>query len=453
MRKRSLSRELALKLLYQQDLRGQFSLEDLDALAEAHVLSETEAFARELAEGCLSCREQIDRIIEQTAENWRLDRMSIVDRNILRLATYELLWRPDTPPKVAINEAIELAKKYSTENSATFVNGVLDRIYSTYAKQHATDSSKDLDADWLDWEQAFEKLAPDPGRRADLHIHSTASDGSLEPEELVRRAAQAGLAAIALADHDTVAGIARAMPQAREAGIILVPAVEMTAYVVTSARPVEQEMHIQGLFIDPSDPQLLSELDRLRRVRSSRIEEMSQKLRALGFQFDADDVLRRADGESVGRPHVAQEMVRRGICTDIREAFERYIGPDGPAYVPKERLSPAEVIRVIHEAGGCAVLAHPGATGNVDEVLPGLVESELDAIEVFSPGHTEEGRQRWQAVAMRFNLAVSGGSDFHGLAKPDIELGQETVSLAEVCELYARARARRSPARPGRHAQ
>ena len=444
MRKRTLSRELALKLLYQQDLRGEF-IEDLDTLTDMDVGPEVDAFARQLVKGCLSCREKIDRIIEETAENWRLDRMPIIDRNILRLATYELLYRLDTPPKVAINEAIELAKKFSTENSATFVNGVLDKIYSSYAKQRdAAGNVEGFGRAARDWERGFETLVPDAQARADLHVHSSVSDGSIEPEELVRRAAQGGLAVIALADHDTVGGVRRAMPIARAAGILLVPAVEMTAYVKAEARPYEREMHIQGLFIDPYDPQLLAELERLRQVRTARIERMSEKLRALGLQFDADDLLRRAEGESVGRTHMAQEMVRRGICTDIREAFERYIGSEGPAYVPKERLSPAQVIHLIHGAGGCTVLAHPGVTGEVEEALPGLVEVGLDAIEVFYPGQADDDRRRWQAAAQRLNLAVSGGSDFHGTAKPEVELGQETVSLVEVCQLYARAKARRS---------
>ena len=128
VRQRTLSREVALKALYQHDLRGEFPPGGLEALCEAEGLPPASEFARELVDGCITKRVEIDRIIEQTAENWRLDRMPFVDRNILRLGTYELVFREDTPPKVVINEAIEMAKKYSTENSATFVNGVLDRL-------------------------------------------------------------------------------------------------------------------------------------------------------------------------------------------------------------------------------------------------------------------------------------------------------------------------------------
>jgi len=424
VRKRTRARELALKALYQHELRGGLPSEAFAASEGPGENAEVRAFGRELAD----------------------------DRNILRLATYELLFRLDTPPKVAINEAIELAKKFSTENSATFVNGVLDRIYSTYRGKPAGDAQDGLKGS----EQRracgklnFDDLPDDPQARADLHVHSCASDGSLEPEEVLAAASRANLAAIALADHDTVDGVVKALPAAATAGVRLIPAVELTAYAGPGPEGYELEIHLQGLFVDPWNEGFLAELERLRRVRVARLERISERLRELGFDLSSQQVLRRASGQSVGRLHIAQEMVEHGFCSDIREAFDRYLGVGSPAYVPKERLTPAQAIELVHRAGGCAVLCHPGIIQGVEEALPLLIEAGLDAVEVYNPGHTKAQRCRWREIASRADLAISGGSDFHGKAKPEIEIGQECVSLREVRELFARARARAKAAAEG----
>ena len=366
--------------------------------------------------------------------------MPIVDRNILRLGTYELMFSLSTPPKVAINEAIELAKKYSTENSATFVNGVLDRIYTLYASPLRKPSDQPeaepicrlsllpTDGFW-----------PDPLKRVDLHIHSNASDGSLEPEELVTRAVKAGLAAIAIADHDIVDGVERAVRAAQGTGLIVVPAVELTAYIKGDRPDQYYEMHLIGMFVEASDPDFVAELKRLQRIRVERVEKIGEKLRGMGLSFDSAEVLRRAGAGSVGRVHVAMEMVRQGACASIREAFDGYIGADKPAYVPKERLTPAQAIRLIHDAGGAAVLAHPGFSDRIADMLEELQEAGLDGIEVHYPGHSPADEARWLDAARELDLAVSGGSDFHGEAKPETDIGQETVSMIEVCELLDRA--------------
>jgi transcription antitermination factor NusB len=442
VRKRTQAREFALKALYQKDVRGELPPASLDALCAAESADDMVPFGRELVEGCLANQQSIDKIIEETAENWRIDRMPIIDRNILRLATYEMVCRDDTPPKVAINEAIELAKRYSTENSPTFVNGVLDKVYCTHARERKGGSADESEAaqeeDDCGRGDRY-RFEADPEARADLHVHSTASDGSLEPEEVVRLAAQSGLSAIALTDHDTVEGVAAAALAAAEVGIRLIPAVELTAYADREGHEDELELHLIGLFVDTSDLHLLAELHRLREVRVARIEKMAEKLRSLGFQFDSDDVLNRALGGAVGRVHVARQMVEQGICSDMREAFDRYIGAGGPAYVPKERLTPSEAIGLIRSAGGCPVLAHPGVTGGVEDLLKELTEAGLAGIEVHCPGHTADDERRFLDAARELRLAVSGGSDFHGHAGPHVSIGQEFVSFVEVCDLASRS--------------
>jgi transcription antitermination factor NusB len=453
VRKRTLARELALKALYQHDLRGVLVDGCLNYLAEAEGLAEPPPFAHELLEGTLAHRDELDKIIQETAENWRLDRMPFLDRNILRLAAYELIYRNDTPPKVAINEAIELAKKYSTENSPTFVNGVLDKIYSLYGHPETDVQAVEEDAS-AQVQVASERLdgllddwTADPLAKADLHAHSTASDGSLSPEEVVHEAARAGLAAIALCDHDTVEGVPAAARAAADAGIKLIPGVELTAYVQNADPARHVELHILGYFVDCANRQFTQELQRLLRIRVERIRAIGEKLRALGLPFEADEVLKQAHGESVGRVHVARELVRLGVCSTIKDAFDRYIGSGKPAYVPKERLTPEQAIALVHSAGGAAVLAHPGLSEGALELMEQLKQAGLDGVELHYPTHTDHDARDLLNMVRRLDLAVTGGSDFHGEARPECALGQESVSFVEVCELASRARKRREEAR------
>ena len=441
MRKRTLSREFALKALYQHDVREELTEEKLEALAESEALPEVPEFGRELTQGVLERQESLDEIIQETAENWRLDRMPIVDRNILRLATYELLFRDDTPPKVTINEAIELAKKFSTENSPMFVNGVLDKIFSTHGEETAESGGEVAE---MEQPREFpplpcEGVEPDPMRRADLHMHSVFSDGSFKPEELAGEAAKAELSAIALADHDSVQGIKKARQACEEQDILFVPGVELTAYSSGDSGQAEYEIHLLGYFVDETDPYFLDKLQELKRIREERIKQMVDKLRELGLDFEPDDVFQHVEDGSAGRVHVAQELVRQEIVSDIKEAFDLYLAEDKPAYVPKQRLTPAQAIRLIHDAGGVAVLAHPGMNDKLREILDELEEAGLDGIEVHYPGHSARQEAWWLDTARKLDLAVTGGSDFHGEAKPHISVGQETVSLVEVADLRARA--------------
>lgn len=421
MRKESQARELALQALYQWDLAPTRSPEEVRESWRDRAPEDVCAMAAELLDGCARHRAELDRLIRRSAENWELERMATSDRNILRLGAYELLHRPGTPPKVAINEAIELAKRYSTENSPTFVNGVLDRIYHSVPRGG---------------------IPSDPGAKADLHVHSTASDGSVAPEELPGMAAGVGLAAIALTDHDSVEGVEAAREAGQGAGILVVPGVELTAYIASTGADAEMEMHVAGLFVDPFCPSLLERLEELRRVRVERVHRMVSRLRELGLAVSDERVLERAKGGSVGRAHLAQELVEEGHCATIGGAFERYLCEGGPVYVPKEEMTPRQAIDLIHAAAGCAVLCHPGLFGDLEKHLPALVGHGLDAIEVHYPTHSAQQEKELLELAREHDLLVTGGSDFHGSAKPDIRMGQETVTFVELQQLHQRAMAR-----------
>jgi hypothetical protein len=322
-----------------------------------------------------------------------------------------------------------------------FVNGVLDKIFTTHAQEREAPGEKtEMEEPRRFPPLPCEDIEPDPMQRADLHLHSTKSDGSCQPGELVEAAAKADLKAIAVADHDSVQAVEQTQEIARDFGIYVVPAVEMTAYSRGDSGKREYEIHLLGYFVDPTDPDFLRNLQDLKDVRTDRIKKMVSKLRELGLDFSPEDVFQHVDDGSAGRVHVAQELVRQGVVSDIKDAFNRYLAEDKPAYVAKKRLTPSEAIRLIHEAGGVAVLAHPGAGETLRDTLDELEEAGLDGIEVHYPGHSPEQEAWWLDAARKLDLVVTGGSDFHGEAKPHIRIGQETVSLVEVCDLRARAR-------------
>ena len=410
---------MALKALYQFDLLGWDSAESAREYCLNFGSDERVRFAKQLVEGCISHLDELDQTIDETAEHWNHARMPVIDRNVLRLGVYELTYHRETPPKVSINEAIELAKKYSTSDSAAFVNGVLDRIY---AKLHDGRSEGGDEEEGEDTGED-DPPGPDPEARADLHVHSTASDGSVAPEDIPAMAARAGLKAIALTDHDALEGVEAARQAAADAGVEMVPGVELTAYTQRRDAEGEIEVHILGLFIDPTDRALNERLQRLREVRVERIKQMSEKLQDLGCSIKDTDVLARGSG-AVGRIHLAQEMVEQGICSNIREAFNRYIGMDGPAYVPKEQMTPEEAVRLVTDAGGCAVFAHPGLTEDAELLIEELAEAGLGGIEVHYPFHSANQERDFMEQARRLGLAISGGSDFH--------VGQETISMVDL---------------------
>jgi predicted metal-dependent phosphoesterase TrpH len=269
----------------------------------------------------------------------------------------------------------------------------------------------------------------------DLHLHTTASDGQWTPDELVRRAAAVGITTLAVTDHDTVAALPAAQAEADRCGVRVVPGVEITA--VLDGRDV----HILGYFFDPDSPGLTRFLSAQRQDRVRRVREIAARLAAAACPIDPDEVLARAAAEgcrSVGRPQVSDALVRAGYVLDRREAFDRWLAVGRPGYVPRQGAAPSEVIALITELGGVTSLAHPGLLQR-DDLIPALVTSGLAALEAYHCDHDTRTTARYCALARELDLAVSGGSDFHGvgLHRPDA-LGLVGLSAEEFEALQAR---------------
>ncbi len=282
---------------------------------------------------------------------------------------------------------------------------------------------------------------------ADLHSHTTASDGLHAPAEVVAMAVKAKLAAIAITDHDTIAGVAEAQAAGMKLGIQIVPGVEL------STNAEGQDIHVLGYFTDNGNEQWLSRLIRLRGGRSHRNEEILSKLRHLGLPVQMKDVheaaMRRAgvgpeslSALTIGRPHIAQALIDIGFVSDMEEAFRVYLAEGAAAYVSQSRVHPLEAIGWIKEAGGVAVIAHPGLYG-ADELVEELCRSGADGVEVFHSDHGPEEEKRYSAMAKRCGILETGGSDFHGLRGDQSyhgDLGSRNVPLSRVEELEARRR-------------
>ena len=249
----------------------------------------------------------------------------------------------------------------------------------------------------------------------DLHVHSTASDGALAPAEVVETAARAGLAAFALTDHDTLAGVAAARVAGERSGIRVIAGVEL------SVMDEEREIHLLGLHIAHVDA-LENELSAVREARRARAQQIVEKLNALGVPIVVDAVWTQAGDGAIGRPHIARALVAGGWVRDHHEAFGRYLGAGRPANVEKRRVSFADGVRMIHDSGGLAVIAHPGRDGR-RELLDPLAVLGLDGIEVLHPGHSAEDIARLNALADFYALVPSGGSDWHGAATGPRVLG------------------------------
>ena len=276
----------------------------------------------------------------------------------------------------------------------------------------------------------------------DLHAHTTASDGVLPPEELVRLAKDCGVSVLAVTDHDTLAGISAATAEGKRTGLQIVAGVEITAYVD------DLEVHILGHFVDPDDAQLNEFLASSRNDRILRVRRMVDKLWALGLPLDADEILtrERALGSSVGRPHVAQAMVRRGYVASVQEAFDRFLTPGKPAHVERSRIPASEVILAIKRAGGVPSLAHPGVYGQ-DDIIPRLVEQGLVGLEVHHPDHEAEAIFRYERTRLRYGLLAVGGSDYHGTAGLRLSTpGKPSISETDFAQLSAAANTSRAAA-------
>ena len=251
---------------------------------------------------------------------------------------------------------------------------------------------------------------------SELHAHSTASDGTLPPSELVARAAGFGVEVLSITDHDSVEGLADARDACRAARITFVTGVELSA--VHDGRDV----HILGYFMDSSDEALLAHLTDLRAARRRRAETIVHALQEAGYAVSLDDVLAFSEGGAIGRSHVARALVAGGHAEDVTDAFRRLLGRGRPFYVPKDVRSPLDAIEVITDAGGIAVLAHPGITG-IDDVIPELADQGLAGVEAFHADHTPEQRLRYKRLSEELGLLVTGGSDYHGPEAPNPELG------------------------------
>jgi transcription antitermination factor NusB len=420
MRKRTRSREIALQVLYQLEVRGDEVIDEVDSFCiEQGKDAEISGFAMMLTKGCIQKIKEIDQKIVGISENWELQRMPVVDRNILRLACYELFYIDDVPPKVSINEAIDLAKRYSTEKSGFFVNGVLDKIYSLYIKNDERNQGNLTD---------LKEASSLEGERsgADLHIHTVFSDGTMTPEQVVKEASKLNLRTLAITDHDSVGAIEIAQSICKKEGIDIIPAIELSSYY----QPVD--IHLLGYFIDIKNSVLLSKLAELRSERIERIKKITKKLRALGVKVEHQEVFDVAKEGSPGRMHIADVLCSKGYCRDIRESFRKYLSDNGPAFVPKVSLTLKDAIVLIISSDGIPVLSHPGATKR-DTLIPKMVEYGLQGIEVYCPTHQPEDVKRYKRLAKKYDLLITGGSDCHGTRKPDIALGSIKIddSLVE----------------------
>lgn len=258
-------------------------------------------------------------------------------------------------------------------------------------------------------------------QRIDLHTHSTASDGTLTPTELMRAAQKVGLAAIALTDHDTFDGLPEARAEAERQGIELVPGCELS--LDFGGRPT----HLLALFVDERPGNVVHELTRVRKARAVRNLTMLEKLKTVGVHLPLSEVEQHATGV-VGRPHIAQAMLAQGVVRNFEEAFTRFLGVGGLAYVPKAKLTPKEAIGAIHADGGLAVLAHPYLLSQqqrqIEAMLTELADLGLDGVEVFYTEHSDKYTAMVAELAQRLGLLMSGGSDFHGAVKPGVALGK-----------------------------
>ena len=257
-----------------------------------------------------------------------------------------------------------------------------------------------------------------PTARVDLHCHSTASDGEYPPADVARRAQAAGLAAIALTDHDTTGGVPEATRAGEALGLRVVSGCEF------SVKAPWGELHLLGYFLPPGHARLEEFLAGTRAARHCRAEQIVGHLRRLGVMIELADIVRVADGGAVGRPHVARVLVQRGVSVDMNDAFARYLGRGRSAYVEKPLPTLQQVTELVHAVGGVAVAAHLGDHGTEGQIRQ-FQEQGLDGLEVRHPSHSPGIERRLTGIAQRLGLAISGGSDWHG----DMEVGDSHAPL------------------------
>lgn len=274
---------------------------------------------------------------------------------------------------------------------------------------------------------------------ADLHLHTNFSDGTYTPEELASHGRRLGFKALALSDHDTVEGCARMAIATAAEGIEFIAAAELTAELDG------HELHLLGYYLDTSNERLLRELARFQEVRQNRIREMVQRIQALNVPLKEETVFALANCRSPGRPHVARALVKQGLCHNLDEAFDRFLKKGKPAWVPKCKMSALEAIELIHQAGGVAVMAHPGLN-KCDDLIPALADCGMDGLECYHTKHAWAEAEHYLRMAEQEKLLVTGGSDCHGLSKGKPLIGGIKLPYWRVEELRKRAEQNRARA-------
>lgn len=274
---------------------------------------------------------------------------------------------------------------------------------------------------------------------ADLHLHTNFSDGTFTPEELAARAVEEKLTAVALTDHDTIAGCARMAEACEQQGLEFIPGAELTA------DHEGREVHILGYWLDTASPVLLSRLAGFQAVRTQRIRDMVQRLNRRGVPLTAESVFEIAQCLAPGRPHVARALVAGGYCKTFDDAFERYLKKGRGGWVPKTCMETRTAIDLIHAAGGVAVLAHPGLYRD-DSIIPEIADHALDGLECWHTKHSADASAGYVKQAEELGLVATGGSDCHGMSKGQPLIGRVKLPYGQVSALKARRRSAPAPA-------
>ncbi len=260
---------------------------------------------------------------------------------------------------------------------------------------------------------------------ADLHVHTHLSDGTFSPEKVVEYAKAKGLDAIAITDHDCCGGITPAIIAAKDLDLEVIPGVELTAELD------EEEIHILGYFIDWQDEFFLKKLDEIIRVREERAKEILRKLKKHGVEVSEEELFGLSGPGCVGRLHIAHLLVRKGAVSSIEKAFRKYIGNNRPCYVKKFKLLPKQAVTMIKDVGGIAVLAHPKVTyikdRSIEDIVKELARDGIQGLEVYHSDHTAKDENRFKALAEKYNLLITGGSDCHGLGKREVLIGKVKI--------------------------
>jgi len=276
--------------------------------------------------------------------------------------------------------------------------------------------------------------------RIDLHIHSTASDGSLSPADIIDHAQKLNLAAIAITDHDSIAGSKAALQIGIPPSLHFLTGVEISA-AHPSFFPGSGSFHILGYDINLDNRNLNRALRKLQDARKNRNPEILNRLKKLGFQISLEEVAQEVGEGQLGRPHIAYTMLKKGFVASIEEAFDKYLGTKRPAYVDKYRIECEQAIRIIRAAGGIPVLAHPALLNiednqKLDALLQNLMKIGLAGIEVYYPGHSPQQIRQYTELAGKYDLLMTGGTDFHGAIMPEIKMGSGSGDLFVPFNLY-----------------